>query len=100
VKGDLADVSAKGLCFYIRLSKKETARLLLGRRLTLRFAVQVDNASLQIDQTGLVVAVLSHPFDDYTVHVRFDETLGKEIVENLALLSARTASSRSKVTIH
>jgi CRP-like cAMP-binding protein len=100
VKGDLADVSAKGLCFYIRLSKKETARLLLGRRLSLRFAVQVDNASLQIDQTGLVVAVLSHPFDDYTVHVRFDETLGKEVVENLALLSARTASSRSKVTIH
>jgi hypothetical protein len=46
------------------------------------------------------VAVLSHPFDDYTVHVRFDETLGKEVVENLALLSARTASSRSKVTIH
>ncbi len=100
VKGDLADISAKGLCFYIRLSKKETARLLLGRKLALRFAIQVDGASLQIDKTGLVVAVLSHPFDDYTVHVRFDEVLARELVENLALLSARTAAYRSKVTIH
>lgn len=100
VKGDLADISAKGLCFYIRLSKKDTARLLLGRRLAIRFAIHVDGSSLQIDQRGLVVAVLSHPFDDYTVHVRFDEVLAKELVENLALLSTRTASNRSKVTIH
>lgn len=100
VRGDLADISARGLCFYLRLSKKETARLLLGRRLALKFAIQVNGTSLHIDQTGLVVAILSHPFDDYTAHVRFDEVLAKELVEKVALLSTGAASNRSRVTIH
>ncbi|NLI82655.1 MAG: cyclic nucleotide-binding domain-containing protein [Deltaproteobacteria bacterium] len=99
-KGELADISANGCCFYVKLSRKETARLLLGRRLILKFVVSVGKYKLQIQQAALVVAVRAHPFDDYTVHVKFDKRLQNQLIENLAGLAEMAANQTRSVTLH
>lgn len=80
-KGSLVDISAGGLCFFVKISKKETARLLLGQKLSIKFAHYSELGQHPVDQVGLVVAVRSHPFEDYSVHVRFDKHLGLHILE-------------------
>lgn len=99
-KGELADISANGACFYLRLSRRETARLLLGRKLSLKFVVTVGKFMLQFQQVGLVVAVRSHPFDDYTVHIKFDSELQHQLIENLAGLAEVAAKQVRAVTLH
>lgn len=99
-KGELVDVSANGACFYLRLSRKETARLLLGRKLSLKFVVTVGKFMLQFQQVGLVVAVRSHPFDDYTVHTKFDSELQHQLIEDLAGLMEVAAKQVRVVTLH
>ena len=81
-KGELSDVSAGGLSFLIKTSKAETARMLLGRRLKLAFAIPAPDAPLKITQTGTVLGVSYLLHTDYAVQVRFIEPLNA---------SARTA---------
>jgi CRP-like cAMP-binding protein len=96
IKGELVDVSRGGLSFMLRITKKETALLLLGRKLSLQFAVSLKAADLllgrrlcmqfllsddegiqqKINISGTVVSVRSHPFDDYSIHIRFDQEVG------------------------
>ncbi|NLI33621.1 MAG: hypothetical protein GX422_12730, partial [Deltaproteobacteria bacterium] len=83
-----------------RLSRRETARLLLGRKLSLKFVVTVGKFMLQFQQVGLVVAVRSHPFDAYTVHIKFDSELQHQLIENLAGLAEVAAKQVRAVTLH
>lgn len=82
-KGELLNLSAKGLCFSVRIPRRDTARLLLGRRMDLRFIVKTGKSPLCIDRSGSVVAVQPMMLNDYTVHVEFDHSLGKETISEL-----------------
>ncbi|MGV8075221.1 MAG: cyclic nucleotide-binding domain-containing protein [Syntrophobacteraceae bacterium] len=82
-KGGLSDISSGGLSFFIRISKEETARLLLGRKLHIRFALSLDEAKLQVDKNGKIVAVRAHPFEDHSVHVKFDGLLDQNLMEEI-----------------
>ena len=77
--GSLSDISAAGLSFFIRASKKETIRLLLGRKINLKFRLSQDEIARRFNLDGTVVGVYNHFFNDFSVHVRFD----KKIAENL-----------------
>jgi CRP-like cAMP-binding protein len=79
-KGELSDISVGGLSFTIRISKKENARLLLGRKMNIKFVLPLGNAKRKIDKDGTVIGVKAHPFDDYSIHIKFEEALDQRIL--------------------
>ncbi len=72
-KGDLSDVSAGGVSFFIRISKKENARLLLGRGVRVLLPGS-ETAGQKAGRQGVIVAVRGYHVteNEYSVHVRFD----------------------------
>lgn len=74
-KGEMTDLSMGGVCFQIKASGHESARLLLGRKLNLQFMPPADLSTNKIDQNATVVGVGYHLFNDYSIHVKFDELL-------------------------
>jgi len=81
-KGDLADISVGGTSIFIYRSNKEMARRLLGRSLNMQFALSVSgSSSLDIDKTGVVIGVSDRMFNEYCIHMKFDELLREEVVE-------------------
>ncbi|MDX2502530.1 MAG: cyclic nucleotide-binding domain-containing protein [Deltaproteobacteria bacterium] len=79
-KGALSDISVGGLSFEIRISKEETARILLGRRISIALSVSKSIASQVIDQKGIIVGVYPFPFEDYSIHVKFDKQLDQAVI--------------------
>ena len=60
---------------------------MLGRNLNMKFILPTGGSEEKIDQNGTVVAVHSHPFDDYSVHIKFDAMLSEKVVEEVERLS-------------
>ena len=82
-KGDLSDISVGGLSFEIRISKEETARLLLGRRINIAFNYSKSIPNIMIDQNGIIVGIYPYPFEDYSIHVKFDKMLDKSVIDTI-----------------
>lgn len=82
-KGDLADISTGGVSFEIRISKEETARLLLGRRINIAFNYAKSIPNVTIDQNGIIVGIYPYPFEDYSIHVKFDKMLDKSVIDTI-----------------
>ena len=82
-KGELNDISVGGLAFEIRISKEETARLLLGRRLNIEFSFTKSVPNIKINQNGLIVGVYPYPFEDYSIHVKFDKMLDRSVIASI-----------------
>jgi CRP-like cAMP-binding protein len=75
-KGELSDISQGGLSFFMRISKKENARLLLGRNLKIMLPIE-ETSGQPLDFTGMIVAVRAHHAleNEYSVHVEFSAAL-------------------------
>ena len=87
-KVEICDVSQKGISFYVRITNKETAHHLVGRTLCVRYShPQLDSAKA-INELGTIVAVRFHPYADCSIHVEFDDSIGKTI-EDLSQLSGQ-----------
>lgn|GEM_PF-482607 len=82
-KGRLIDLSAGGLSFFIKLQNKESARMLLGRRLQMQFPISTAFSESIYEGTGTVVAVHYHLSLDYSVHVRFDTPMDPAVIEKI-----------------
>jgi CRP-like cAMP-binding protein len=82
-KGSFSDISAGGLAFLVRVSKSDTARLLLGRRLVLKFILPLQSGKKEMQKSGRIIAVQPHIFSDYSIHVRFKEGLEEALVDNI-----------------
>ncbi len=80
-KGHLSDISVGGLSFEIRISKEDTARLLLGRRINIAFNHSTGTPNISIDQNGIIVGVYPFPFEDYSIHVKFDKMLDRSVID-------------------
>lgn len=85
-KGELLNVSADGLCFCLRILKRESARLLLGRKMNLKFIVSAGETPIKIHRDGSVVAVQPLSLDDYTVHIKLEKGLNHQIMARLEWL--------------
>ncbi len=74
-KGEISDISAGGVSFYIRISKKENARILLGRGV--RILLPGNDAAGTPGHPGIIMAVRGYHAmeNEYSVHVRFDSPL-------------------------
>ncbi|MBW2609188.1 MAG: cyclic nucleotide-binding domain-containing protein [Deltaproteobacteria bacterium] len=81
--GTLSDISVGGLSFFIKISKKETARLLLGRKLNIKFILQLKDAQQKTDLNGTVVGVRYHTFADHSIHIKFDKQLSEKFIEGV-----------------
>ena len=75
-KGTLIDVSSGGMCFVIRMSKRETARLLVGKKVNAHFKMIFEKKELEIDQSGIIISVRVFDLTDYSIHMKFDEKIG------------------------
>jgi len=84
-RGELSDVSLGGVSYYIRTANRDHARKLLGRKLLLRFGLPTQKGLLSAERTGVITGVISHMFNDYSVHVKFDKLLDSR-VEQLMLV--------------
>ena len=89
-KGDLTDISVGGLSFEVRITKEETARLLLGRRINIKYSFSQSIPAINIDQNGIIVGVYAYPFEDYSIHVKFDQMLDKTTIGTLMRYSINT----------
>ena len=85
INGVLSDISAGGLSFNIKASTEETARMLLGRNVNTQINIQAGDFQHNIDRNGTVVAVQYHLFNDYSVHVKFEENLNEKIIEEIGV---------------
>jgi len=83
LKGEMADISQSGLSFLIRINKKESCRMLLGRHL--KIIIPLYNIEKKVSIIGTVVAV--QPFNlmenDYSIHLKFDKLLSENTVKTL-----------------
>jgi len=80
-KGSFLDISSGGLAFLIRVSKPDTARLLLGRRLVVKFNLPLRNGLRELQRSGRIIAVQPHIFNDHSIHVRFAEALPEQLID-------------------
>lgn len=96
IRGELEDVSAGGISFLISTSNSSQAKSLLGRRLKFKFGIQARPSPVEVTQTGTVTAVVSQPFSEYSVHIKFDRLLDKETLLRISQIpeSQRTALGR------
>ncbi len=80
--GEVADLSCTGLSFSIRISRKENARLMLGRGIRTLIPVPGEDP---ITVSGQIVAVRFQPYGegDFSVHVLFDEPVLERIVKSI-----------------
>ncbi len=77
-RGELADISQGGLAFLIRIAKKDNARLLLGRTITVAVPIP-GNLERKHEIEGYITAVQSRLLTegDYSIHVCFNELLSQ-----------------------
>jgi len=75
-KGDLCDISTGGISFFLRISQKKNARLLLGRNIRVTVPT-TGRAKTQLALTGIIIAVRGHQAmeNEYSVHVKFNKNL-------------------------
>ncbi len=81
-KGEIADLSRSGLSFYIRISRKENARLMLGRGIKTLLPVP---GKEPVTIIGQVVAVRFQHYgeSDYSVHVQFAEPIAASVIKSV-----------------
>jgi hypothetical protein len=96
-KGDISDISAGGLSFKIKISKKN-ALLLLARNLNLKFALPGSFSRTEAKRNGTIIGITDNLSDGYTIHVKFDELLS-ELEGNISSESQGEPETWLKTTI-
>jgi CRP-like cAMP-binding protein/HEAT repeat protein len=73
-RGELIDISKGGLCFSIKISSRQNARLLLGRQIVTEITLRDGNI---LKCFGVIVGVKFYEIDvqDFSVHVKFYRSL-------------------------
>ncbi|WP_136805490.1 cyclic nucleotide-binding domain-containing protein [Desulfosediminicola flagellatus] len=86
-KGDLFDFSRGGTSFYMRISKRDNARLLLGRGLKVTLPIE-ETSGTPVSFIGDIVAVKAHHAMEYeySVHIEFNTPLGNSQMQQVLRL--------------
>ena len=82
VKGTLLDISQGGMSFAIRVTKRETARMILGRKLIAQFNAFAEKGPVLMERVGIIVSVHEYSLEDYALHMRFDQVIDSALIEN------------------
>jgi len=81
--GELSDISAGGMSFLVRITKKETGRMLLGRRVKVAFDLFVGSSAPAMELEATIVAVRDRAFEDCSIHIKFRSPLRDELLEGI-----------------
>ena len=84
---NLCDISWGGLYFFVRITKRETASLLLGQRFCISYLHPGLHPSLTVKQSGTVAEVRFDPLEDCSVNVKCDSLLPETLIGQLEKLS-------------
>ncbi|MGD9226329.1 MAG: PilZ domain-containing protein, partial [Desulfobacterales bacterium] len=76
-KGELSDISASGVSFIMNTSP-QSAELLLGCQLRLKYRLPQVSAELEIDQYGSIVGVHRQLFNEYLINAKWDRPLSND----------------------
>jgi CRP-like cAMP-binding protein len=82
--GELNDVSVGGLAFLARITKRDTARLLLGRRVKIVFDLPLESSNEVVEQDAIIVAVREYAFEDCSIHIKFRSPISAELLDGLS----------------
>jgi CRP-like cAMP-binding protein len=85
-KGELSDISTSGVSFVMNTSP-QSAELLLGCQLRVKFRLQQVSADLRIDQNGSIVGVHRQLFNEYLINVKWDQPLSDHIIATIKSFS-------------
>ena len=85
-KGDLSDISTNGIAVIMNTSP-ESAELLLGCRLNIKFRRSEVSPEIRIDQDGRIVGIHNQMFNEYLTNVKWDKPLDNGIVERIRLIT-------------
>lgn len=81
-KGELSDISASGVSFIMNTSP-QSAELLLGCQLRLKFRLPQVPAELRIDQNGSIVGVHRQLFNEYLINAKWDQPLSNDTMATI-----------------
>ncbi len=83
-RGALMDISAGGLSFLIKSSKKESIRMLLGRRVQVIFDLWLKNQNVRkIVQEASLIAAQPLLFDEYSLHAKFSIKWAQKMIDDI-----------------
>ena len=82
-KGEIQDISTGGMSFSNYFKTKKTALSILGRRIAIVCELRAQGSWQEIKKLSQVVAVQSHPFSEYSFHIRFDRPISQKLVNSL-----------------
>lgn len=85
-RGELLDISASGLAFIIKTTKKSAAAM-LGVKLNMILSFAELASDLKFKSFGTVVAVNSEPFNEYIIHAEFAKNLDPLVFDELEELN-------------
>lgn len=93
--GELNDICEGGLSYVVRISKRENARLLLGRKVRLKLPAG-EKPGESVTVTGEILAVRSvyAVENEYSIHVKFDELLKKRQMQEIIRAAPREAQAQ------
>lgn len=83
-KGDLSDISAGGVSFLSRLSRKENARILLGRKVQVTLPIKHDDESDLICYGQVLgIRAVSGIENEYSIHIKFDKLIENKVFDKI-----------------
>ena len=86
-KGHLLDISAGGLSFFNKITNAQLPQLLLGRRIKIGLAASAEDLRVEFQETGLVIAVIDHLFNNYSIHLKFEREVPESVIETARRIS-------------
>ncbi|MEZ4526844.1 MAG: cyclic nucleotide-binding domain-containing protein [Desulfobacterales bacterium] len=94
-RGELSDISRGGLSFFITTSNRKNALMLLGRKMNVRFRIPMKQSKVETKQTGTITGVINHMFTDYSIHMKFDKLLNRQLIEEMEINPEADRAERS-----
>lgn len=89
IMGALSDISQGGMSFYLNIKKDKITRMFLNPRLNMKYKLTAGGVERMLDQNGTMVAAIPH-FYDYSIHVKFDNILDRNILMGINASSNST----------
>ena len=79
----LFDISAGGISYGFKLTKKEDAAHLLDSWINIQTVYENQTGKHKINRNGKIVAVHLQPFNESSVHVQFEELLAEKVIVDI-----------------
>ncbi len=91
---ELWDISKNGLSFYFKSKNRDAVRWLVGRTLGVSFSLLIDDHYEDVNVTGIVQGVDSHPMEEYSVHLKLNSSFSDRSLQTIQTYAARNKGLR------